>query len=114
MNSGNAEVVPLVASEKNVEACVVSSEFDQVYEPSNENPSARRRRTSTMNAEYHESPSDVFASMVVHAVLMRGNPAAKNGMPSAPIDGAAVFKSLLRSRCIPRDPAYPSVIAVCP
>jgi hypothetical protein len=30
MNSGNADVVPLVASEKNVDACVVSSESDQV------------------------------------------------------------------------------------
>src|SRR6187402_717746 len=105
MNSGNAEVVPLVASEKNVDACVVSSESDQVYEPSNENPPARRRRTSTMNAEYHESPSEVFASIVVHAVLMRGSPAAKNGIPSAPIAGAAVLRSLLLNRWSPREPA---------
>ena len=31
MNSGSAEVVPLVASEKKVEACVVSSLFERVY-----------------------------------------------------------------------------------
>jgi hypothetical protein len=30
MNSGNAVVVPLVASEKNVDACVVSSLRDHV------------------------------------------------------------------------------------
>ena len=32
MYSGNAVVVPLVASEKNVDACVVSSLFDKVYD----------------------------------------------------------------------------------
>ncbi len=105
MNSGNAEVVPLVASEKNVEACVVSSESDQVYEPWNDQPAASRRRTSTMNALYQESPSEVFASMVVHAVFMRGRPAAKNGRPSAPVVGTAVLRSLLRNRLSPRDPA---------
>src|SRR5688572_22905515 len=105
MNSGNAVVVPLVASEKNVEACVVSSESDHVYEPWNDQPAESRRRTSTMNALYQESPSDVFASIVVQAVLMRGRFAAKNGWPSAPMLGAAVLRSLLRNRFMPREPA---------
>src|SRR6187431_2730612 len=105
MNSGNADVVPLVASEKNVDACVVSSESDQVYDACHDSPFAARRRTSTMSALYQESPSEVFASIVVHAVFMRGAPAAKNGRPSAPVAGAAVFRSLQRSRWRPRDPA---------
>src|SRR5687767_9872806 len=105
MNSGNADVVPLVASEKNVEACVVSSESDHVYEPCTDQPFAKRRRASTMRAEYHESPSDVLASMVVHAVLRRGASGAKKGRPSAPTVGTAVLRSLLRSRCNPREPA---------
>src|SRR5688572_28611092 len=105
MNSGNAEVVPLVASEKKVEACVVSSESDQVYDACTDQPLANRRRASTMNAVYQESPSEVFASIVVHAVFRRGAPAGKNGWLSAPIVGTAVLRSPLRSRCNPRDPA---------
>src|SRR6188508_254844 len=105
MNSGNAEVVPLVASEKNVDAWVVSSDFDHVYDDCSIKPCDQRRRASRMNARYHESPSELFSSMVVQAVLMRGAPAGKNGRPSAPVVGAPVFTSLLRSRCSPRDPA---------
>src|SRR5688500_2894145 len=105
MNSGNADVVPWVASEKNVDACVVSSESDQVYDPCTDQPLANRRRASTMNAVYQELPSEDFASIVVHAVFRLGAPAGKNGCPSAPIVGTAVFRSPLRSRCTPRDPA---------
>src|SRR5688572_14315913 len=105
MNSGNAEVVPLVASEKNVEACVVSSDLDHVYADWNISPLDHRRRASRMSARYQESPSEVLASIVVHAVFMRGRLAAKNGRPSAPTAGVAVLTSLLRSRCRPRDPA---------
>src|SRR5262245_1689390 len=105
MNSGNADVVPLVASEKNVDACVVSSDFDQVYDDCSMKPFDQRRRASTMSARYQESPSELFNSMVVQAVFMRGAPAGKNGKPSAPVTGTPVLMSLLRSRCCPRDPA---------
>ena len=98
MYSGNAEVVPLVASEKNVEACVVSCESDHVYEAWNDQPSANRRRTSTIRALYQESPSEVLASIVVHAVFCLSPPTGKNGRPSAPVVGTAVLRSLLRSR----------------
>src|SRR5918993_1873408 len=114
MYSGNAEVVPLVASEKNVDACVVSSESAQVYEDWNDRPLDQRRRRSTTNARYQESPSELFNSMVVHAVFWRRPPTGKNGRPSAPVVGVAVFTSLLRISCIPREPAYPSVNAVLP
>ena len=40
-----------------------------------------------MSAVYQESPSEVLASIVVHAVLMRGAPTGKNGGPSAPVVG---------------------------
>src|SRR6266540_6449362 len=114
MNSGNADVVPLVASEKKVEACVVSAAFDHVYDDWNMKPLAQRHRASRISARYQESPSELFSSMVVHAVFMRGAPAGKNGRPSAPVIGAAVLTSLLRSRCRPREPAYPMVTAVRP
>ncbi len=52
MNSGIADVVPFVASEKNVDACVVSSLLENVYDDWNAKPAARRRRTSTMSALY--------------------------------------------------------------
>ena len=75
MYSGNADVVPLVASEKNVDACVVSSRVaTSVYDDWNETPFDQRRRRSTMSALYQESPSLLFSSMVVHAVFCRGAP----------------------------------------
>ena len=89
MNSGNADVVPLVASEKNVDACVVSSLFDSVYDDCSEKPPRQRRRSSTMSALYQESPSLLFSSMVENAVFGRGVPAGKNGVPSAPAVGVA-------------------------
>ena len=65
-NSGSADVVPLVASEKNVEACVVSSLFENV---------GRLRREPLAPAAAHlggrvmpESPSLLFSSMVENAV----------------------------------------------
>src|SRR5687767_4022764 len=113
MNSGSADVVPLVASEKNVEACVVSTLFENVYDDCIENPSAQRRRTSRMSALYHESPSLLLSSIVEKAGLIRGVPAAMNGWPSAVVPvGCARFTSPLRHRCAPRDPAYPAVTAV--
>src|SRR5688572_26716671 len=105
MNSGNAEVVPLVASEKNVDACVVSSDFAQVYDDWNMKPLDHRRRASTISARYHESPSELLSSIVVHASFIRAAPMGKNGRPSAPVVGAAVLTSLLRRRCSPRAPA---------
>src|SRR5687767_12714904 len=106
MNSGNADVVPFVASEKNVDACVVSTLFDHVYEDCSEKPSAHLRRTSKINALYHDSPSLLFNSMVEKAGLIRGVPAAMNGCPSAVVPvGWARFTSPLRSRWRPRDPA---------
>src|SRR5687768_14159200 len=104
MNSGNAEVVPLVASEKNVDACVVSSAFDHVYDDCAMKPAAQRRRASTISARYHESPSELLSSIVVQAGFMRVPPAGKKGRPSAPVVGVAVFRSLLRNGCSPRDP----------
>src|SRR5918996_1158401 len=105
MNSGNADVVPLVASEKNVEACVVSSDFDHVYDDCTMKPCDQRRRASKMSASYHDSPSELFSSIVVHAVFCRGAAAGKNGWPSVPVVGTPVLTSLLRSRCAPREPA---------
>ncbi|MDO8678179.1 MAG: hypothetical protein Q7R30_06400 [Acidobacteriota bacterium] len=68
-------------------------------------PLDQRRRASRISARYHESPSELLSSIVVHAVLMRGAPAGKNGRPSVPVIGIAVLTSLLRSRCRPREPA---------
>src|SRR5687768_2782718 len=99
MNSGSADVVPLVASEKNVDACVVSTLFDSVYDDCSDSPSAHRRRTSTINALYQDSPSLLFSSIVENAVLMRGVLAAMNGRPSAVVPvGCARLTSPLRSR----------------
>src|SRR5262245_33650977 len=105
MYSGNAEVVPLVASEKNVEACVVSSESDQVYDDCTLKPFDQRRRRSTMTEVYQLLPSELLSSMVDHALFGRGVPAGMNTVPSPRRVGTAVFTSLLRSRCLPRDPA---------
>src|ERR687898_1842051 len=102
MNSGNALVVPFVASEKNVDACVVSSLFDHVYADCTENPPVHRRRASTMKARYQESPSLVFTSIVVNAGFGRGVPAGMKTVPSANVTGCATLASLLRSRCVPR------------
>src|SRR5687767_8724410 len=112
MYSGMADVVPLVASEKNVEACVVSSLFDSVYEDCSATPLLHRRRTSKMNALYQESPSLLFNSIVENAVFCLGVLAGTNGVPSGRNVGSAVLTSLLRSRCFPREPAYPTVTAV--
>src|SRR5690349_16793388 len=105
MNSGNATVVPLVASEKKVDACVVSVLRDQVYDDCHDKPLRHERRASTRSARYHESPSLLFSSIVPHAGLGRGRPAAKNGRPSAPVDGVGTLTSVLRYRCAPREPA---------
>ena len=96
MISGNATVVPLVESEKNVDACVVSSVRDQVYDDWSDRPSRHVRRNSTISARYLESPSLLFSSMVPKLRLGRGSPAAKNGRPSAPIVGVGMFTSVLR------------------
>ncbi len=105
MYSGKAVVVPLVASEKNVDACVVSSLFESVYEPWTAKPALKRLRTSTISALYQDSPSLLFSSMVENAVFGRGVPAGMNTVPSASVVGRAVLTSLLRSRWRPRDPA---------
>src|SRR5687767_15920503 len=106
MISGSADVVPLVASEKKVEAWVVSSLFENVYDECTDRPSLRRRRTSNISALYHESPSLLLSSMVENAGLARGVMGAMNGRPSAVVPvGRARFTSPLRSRCSPRDPA---------
>src|SRR5512145_2549503 len=98
MYSGIAEVVPLVASEKKVEACVVSSLFDRVYDDWTGQPLANRRRRSTMSALYHDSPSLLFSSIVEKARFCRGVPAGVKGVPSGRITGTAVLTSLLRRR----------------
>jgi hypothetical protein len=46
-----------VASEKNVEACVVSMFRENVYDDWKLKPFFQRRRTSTSKALYHELPS---------------------------------------------------------
>src|SRR5688572_11540129 len=98
MYSGNAVVVPLVASEKNVDACVVSSLFASVYDDWNEKPWLKRRRTSTISASYHDSPSLLFSSIVVKAVFGRGVPCGMKIVPSGSVVGRAVLTSLLRHR----------------
>ena len=89
MNSGIADVVPLVASEKNVDACVVSSLLEKVYDDWKAKPAARRRRTSTMSALYQDSPSLLLSSMVEKAVFCRGVPAGMNSVPSGSVTGSA-------------------------
>ena len=74
MYSGKAVVVPLVASEKKVDAWVVSSLFESVYEDWNENPALKRLRTSKISALYQDSPSLLFSSIVEKAELGRGVP----------------------------------------
>src|ERR671913_1846208 len=105
MYSGNAVVVPLVASEKKVDAWVVSSLFESVYEPWIAKPALKRLRTSTISALYQDSPSLLFSSMVENAVFGRGVPAGMNTVPSPRVVGGAVLMSLLRSRFCPREPA---------
>src|SRR4029079_17033587 len=105
MNSGKATVVPLVASEKNVDACVVSSLCDHVYDDCTERPLRQARRASRISARYQESPSLLFSSIVPKAVLGRGRPAAKNGRPPGPGDGAGIWRWVLRWSCAPREPA---------
>ena len=94
MYSGNAVVVPLVASEKKVEACVVSSLFESVYEAWTANPLLNRLRTSTISALYQDSPSLLFSSMVENAVFGRGVPAGMKTVPSARVVGRAVTHDL--------------------
>ena len=91
-------MVPLVASEKKVEACVVSMLREKVYDDWNPRPRVVRRRTSNRNALYQESPSLVFSSMVVKAGFGRGAPAAKNCVPSSRSTGVGTLTSPLRSR----------------
>ena len=74
--------MPFVASEKNVDACVVSSVRDQVYDDCSDKPPRQLRRSSKMSARYQESPSLLFSSIVPKLRLGRGRPAAKNGRPS--------------------------------
>ena len=105
MNSGIAEVVPFVASEKNVDACVVSSLLENVYDDWKREARGQRRRTSTMSALYQDSPSLLFSSMVENAVFWRGVPAGMNSVPSGSVTGSARLTSPLRSRCSPREPA---------
>ena len=69
--SGMAEVVPFVASEKNVDAWVVSMLRESVYDAWNDSPFALCRRSSRMPALYQESPSLVLASTVLNAVFGR-------------------------------------------
>src|SRR5918995_2127508 len=112
MNSGIADVVPFVASEKNVDACVVSSLWDQVYDDWIEKPPCQRRRASKMNARYHESPSLVLNSIVVNAGFGRGVFGGMKRVPSGNVTGCARFRSELRSRCVPREPAYATITTV--
>ena len=84
MNSGNADVVPLVASEKNVDACVVSSVFDSVYDDWNDEAAAP--------AAAQVDDQRVVPGVAVAALQLdrreapcsgRGVPAGMNGVPSA-------------------------------
>ena len=63
------------------------------------------RRSSTSSARYQESPSLLFSSIVPKLRFGRGRPAAKNGRPSGPGEGAGMLTSVLRNRCVPREPA---------
>jgi hypothetical protein len=86
----------LVESEKNVDACVVSSVRDHVYADCSESPPCQVRRNSTSSERYQESPSLLFSSIVPKLRFGRGSPAAKNGRPSGPGDGAGMLTSVLR------------------
>ena len=65
----------------------MSSAREKVYEDWNDRPPLHRRRSSTINARYQESPSLLFSSMVVHAGFTRGVPGGKNTVPSASVTG---------------------------
>ena len=91
--------MPLVASEKKVEACVVSVVFDHVYEDCTEKPLLKRRRTSKISARYQELPSLLFSSMVEKSGFGRGVPAGgKSRRPSGCTVGVGTLTSPLRSR----------------
>src|SRR5918993_3957263 len=75
-------------------------------------PALKRLRTSTISALYQDSPSLLFSSMVENAVFGRGVPFGMNTVPSVSVVGGAVLMSLLRSRCFPREPAYPTITDV--
>jgi len=100
----------LVASEKNVDACVVSMFRANVYDDWKLSPCSQRRRISSSSALYHELPSLFFNSIVENAVFGRGAPAGKKSVPSASRCGVGMFTSALRHKWIPRDPAYPAVM----
>ena len=107
--------MPFVASEKKVDACVVSTVFDQVYDDCADSPFSQRRRTSTISALYQEFPSLLLSSIVENARLGRGVPAGgKSRRPSGCTVGAGMFTSPLRNRCTPRDAAKPSVASALP
>ena len=75
MNSGIADVVAVVESEKNVEFWVVSSDSDHVYDDCTCSPLLQRFFTSTMSALYQESPSLDLSSIAEYRVLGRARPA---------------------------------------
>ena len=97
--------MPLVASEKNVDACVVSSVLDSVYDDWTERPWLQLRRTSTMSALYQLSPSLLFSS-IVPKLRVRTRQAGGEEQPAVGAGvGVGMLMSVLRNRCVPRDPA---------
>ena len=67
-------VVPFVESEKNVDACVVSSLFESVYDDCDRQPALKRLRTSKIRALYQDSPSLLFSSIAENAGFGRACP----------------------------------------
>src|SRR6266540_1865251 len=100
-----ADTVPLVASEKNVEDCVVSMFLANVYDDWKCSPRLQRLRISKMPALYQELPSPFFSSMVEKLGLGRGVVAGGNSsVPSGMRCGVGTFTSALRHKWTPRVP----------
>ena len=97
--------MPFVASEKKVEAWVVSMLRENVYETWKPRPRLEARRSSATIALYQESPSLVLVSMAEKDRLGRGEPAAKKSDPSGSSVGVGTLASVFRSRFFPRAPA---------
>jgi len=106
--------VPFVASEKKVEAWVVSVLRENVYDDWNDTPVLEARRTSTMSASYQDRPSLVLSSIAEKLAFGRAAVTGWKSVPSGSVSGTGTFTSPLRHRFRPRVPAYPTVTTTRP
>ncbi len=106
MNSGIAEVVAVVESEKNVEFCVVSSAFDHVYDDCSCRPRLQRLRTSMIERLVPGSRRrSTSLRSPRNCGSAAGGPSDRTACRRRASSASARSRSELRQRCRPRDPA---------